>query len=130
MEAPINRSPLFGPTTPTPHHASSAAASSMPDDSMSLAVKRFASLLSTKGQQAKEQRPTNQLLSMFAKSTADDEVVLIVPSLDLRLEEDSESSASSVLPGVGKHAESSSTSTDEPMEEEEEATTTARAIYR
>ena len=103
MEAPINRSPLTG-ISPPPESVA-VEASSMPDDGLSVAVKRFASLFGTKGQ--KDQRPTSQITQMFAKSTSPNDVVLVVPGLELKLdgnENGDGSGRNSVLPGVGQRA--------------------------
>jgi len=71
--------------------------------------------LGTKGH-TKEQ--SSQLMNLFAKSTAHDEVVLIVPSLDLRLEgEGGDRTSNMVLPEVGQHlatTTAATTTTEEP----------------
>ena len=90
-------------------------ASSMPDDGWPVTVKHFASLFGTKGQPKDHQRPASQITQMFAKSAAPNDVVLVVPSFELKMDGDDDSS-NSVLPEVGQHALSSGVGDSLPAE--------------
>lgn len=99
MEAPVNRAP-------TSNVVSSFDQNNLvSDDGKSAALRKFASFLGSQGRAASATQ-VNDLSSLLSSQCQDDEVVLTVPSLDLRLAE-----SEKVLPEVGEHSESSSSST-------------------
>jgi hypothetical protein len=101
MEAPVKRLPV--------QHASSAIASlglgaRSHADGCSV-LEKFASLLGTKGRQqdiVSSSTRMKELTSLLSPSTGDDDIVLTVPSLDLRLTE-GERGKNDILPEVGAH---------------------------
>jgi hypothetical protein len=101
MEAPVNRLPV--------QHVSNAIASlgmgaRSHADGCSV-LEKFASLLGTKGPQqdiVSSSARMKELTSLLSPTTGDDDVVLTVPSLDLRLTE-GERGKNDILPEVGAH---------------------------
>lgn len=106
MEAPIKRSPQppppvlqsslptllsTGPTTTPATHTPSTTTSTVAQEA--LVLEKFASLLGTTNSQR-----TKELLALFSKTVKDDQVVLMVPSLDLQ------------FTAEGSHSHSSSSS--------------------
>jgi hypothetical protein len=63
-------------------------------------LKEFATLLGTKPLTKENRSSFSELVKLLSTNVEDDNVLLVVPSLDLRLSEGD----SSVLPGVGEHS--------------------------
>jgi hypothetical protein len=100
MEAPVNRSPQSSVvSTNTVTDADVAIKSAV--------LEKFTSLLGTKSHESGV--PTTgrmkEIASLLAPTTRHDEIVLIIPSLDLRLT-DGEHGKNEVLPQMGEHARS------------------------
>jgi hypothetical protein len=122
MEAPINRLPAAQQQQQQHSSGGMAASGVISMDISSSTVhsrshtascsvlERFAALLGSKGRPQQDIGASSsrikELTSLLSSTVDDDDVVLTVPSLDLRLTESGEKGPNELLPEVGAHAAS------------------------
>jgi hypothetical protein len=104
MEAPVNRNPQAAVLSVNSNSDTDTA-------NKTALLEKFTSLMGTKSQEANSVTSSRlkDMARLLLSSTGDDQVVLVVPSLDLRLTEGGEHEKNELLPQMGEHAAPSDT---------------------